>query len=166
MTHDYGGRGKRRVDRILMAGGVVMLVVGGVFFVLNWRWDRAKAIALARAWTVAGPPCPSLTPAAAAKLENPPLIAFDDYDDHFARASGAVSCNMIKDDGGRGLEAMPVCKFNSPQTLEIKTAKADVAFGPGLYRGVIVTVRHGMPTCVVVPRERQADMMSEFSAGG
>ena len=166
MTHDYGHRGARRIDPKLIASAIVAVGLIAVFAMLIGRWNQAKAVALAQAWTVTGPPCPSLAPAAAAALPDPPQTAFDDYDIHFARASGAVSCMLIKSDGGRGMDDVAVCKFNSPQALEIKTGSADAAFGPGLYHGVFVTVAHGQPRCVVVPRDQLRDKMAEFSTPG
>ena len=162
MTLDFGlQRVRRRPRSFLVAAGVAIAIFCGLFAMISAH-DRQEAIAKARIWTVEGPACPTVPLAAVAGLADPPQQAFESYDVRFARASGSVSCNMIKSDGGRGFDLVPVCVFNSPDAIEVKTSDADLAFGPGLYGPTVVSVTHGQPRCVVAPRERMKALAEMF----
>jgi hypothetical protein len=166
MALDYGHQPARRLTGprpSLMIGGVALAVLGMGAIIAVWAGDRAAGVAKARQWLVEGQACPTLTPAALATQSEQPNKRFSFYEGQFARASGAASCDLVKDHGGRGLNIMQVCKFSSPDMLEIKTPKADVIYGPGLFQPVVVSLPGDQPHCVLIPHDRIQDMMSDLS---
>jgi hypothetical protein len=149
VTRDYGlrsaQRGPRLVRLALMIGVPIVLAAIG----LDWYLQRQYAIAVAQAWTIAGPPCPSVSrDGYLAAPAGPASHAFQYNDVVFARAYGHVSCNEIKTDGGRGWATFPVCQFTSPEVLKVTTERGDSFFVVGS-RPATVSVRDGQPACVM-----------------
>jgi hypothetical protein len=148
LTLDYGARTRRRgppLGAIALAVGVPILLLA---IVASWFWQRQAAIADSRAWTITGPPCPVLSRAAYLAQPTPATHAFDYNDVVFASAYGAVSCNAIINDGGRGWGTYPVCQFTSPSLIRVATRTGEAYFqipgGPAT-----VTVRQGVAACVL-----------------
>jgi hypothetical protein len=152
--------GMRYADRPKGRGAGVWLLIGiGCLLVLVpaavWSWNRhiEAAVANAKAWTITGPPCPTLTRQAYLAGAVHADHAFQLGDVGFARAYGHVSCNFIANDGGRGLGDYPVCQFTSPAVLRITTPQAEVYFFPSTGPAT-VSVPHGTPRCVMASRFR------------
>ena len=147
LTNDFGVRGRRAgppVARMALVIGAPLLLAT---IATGWFLHRQNAVANARAWTISGPPCPSLTAAAYQSSPTPVTRAFDYDGVVFARASAEVSCNEVVKDAGRGWGRFPVCQFNSPGMLKITTSRGDFFFavsgGPAT-----VSVRDGQPVCM------------------
>jgi len=158
MTADYGVRSTRRGSSIIwivLAIGVVGL---GVLVYRFW----AGQIAVAREWTIAGPPCPAISREAliAAGLQAAPqgdLRGFpdmnSDYDNvRFGRRFGYVSCAGIHDNGGLSLDSHPVCQFTRPVVVTVTSAKGVFYFNTGGTAPATVTVQDGVPRCVLANR--------------
>jgi len=165
MTHDFGGRpsGRRSViGPTLIGGGVAAALVFAVLAYGAVQAQVAKNVAKYQAWVTDGPACPLLTRATLAAQRAQPKDSFTFNGDSFAHASGAASCDQVKNHGGRGMGWVSACKFPSPEVLEVKTASADVLYGPGIYQPAIITVENEQPHCVLVPRDRAVAMMAQF----
>jgi hypothetical protein len=141
---------RRKPRRPAMAGAVVvMLALVVIALVGVWSVDRANRMSDARAWTVDGPPCPSVTPAALAASDEAAVQATTFSGVGFDRAHGAVRCSDIGYDDGRSDESFPVCQFDHPGGLEITTRRGRFAFRPPPLDAATVQVRHDVPTCVL-----------------
>ncbi len=161
MTQDFGfQRAKRKSpSKVLIIGLGIMALAAAAVMTAVVLQSRNKAVAHAALWSTDGQPCPTMT-AAALSARTPLPTSFDYYDITFARDGGNVTCDQIKSDHGRGLRDVSACKFNAPNILEVKTDKADAIFGPGLFGPVVINVDQGQPSCVIIPRDRQAAMMA------
>ena len=127
---------------------VIALAVGAPSAYFSWHRHIEKATALAREWTIAGPPCPAISSQAYAAGPVKASQAFDLGDVRFARGFGHVSCSYIASDGGRGLDDYPVCQFTSPGALHITTPKGEFYFAPSTGPAT-VSVPNGAPHCVM-----------------
>lgn len=148
---DFGRRlARKRVPRWALAAAVagVAAAVTAAIWVPSLLAHRADAISTARAWTIHGPPCQALTPAASRKQWYKASKAFEWDGVTFARGAGHASCQDVGYRGGRGLGVFPVCQFTSPEILAITTGKGTFYFAPGLGRPATVSVQHGLPSCV------------------
>jgi hypothetical protein len=151
MVMEYG---VRRRPRNLFIPVMIVTIVAAVAIVVGWGvWDliqsRRASIAEARTWTVAGPPCPLLSPDAP---PDPTLQALQTSHFHrvtFVRAHGDMECSDVADDGGRGMADYPVCQFSHPGMLKVDTGHGVVAYDLPPLRPATVAVRHGKPSCVV-----------------
>lgn len=162
MTADYGVRSVRRgpsaIVVILMVGALALCSALGVFLYRYW----AGQVAEAREWTIAGPPCPAMTrkTLVAAGLQAAPegdVRGFSDITDGydgvvFARRFGYISCADVRDNGGLSLDSHPVCQFTRPEVLTITTAKGVFYFNTGVSAPATVSVKDGVPSCVMANR--------------
>lgn len=157
MTRDYGVRSRSRSAPI----GAIALAIGVVFIVavsaVVWLRQRAAAIKLAEAWTIAGAPCPAVSGQALAAAGLMPagdddsmVTTFDNV--RVVRASGYVSCADIAYDGGRGFDTYPVCQFPEPRGLVVTTPSGVYYFAPGYGHPATVSVPHGRPVCVMAAK--------------
>ena len=127
---------------------VIVLLVGAPAAYFGWQRHIEKATALAREWTIAGPPCPSITSQAyrAGPVKASQTFALGEVS--FGRAFGHVSCSYIASDGGRGMDDYPVCQFTSPAVLHVATPKGEFYFAPSTGPAT-VSVPKGVPQCVM-----------------
>jgi hypothetical protein len=134
---------------------IVLAALAVITPVAIWSWNRhlEKAVAEARDWTIAGPPCPSLTAKAYAAGAVRASREFQLGDVTFGRGYGHASCNFIAYDGGRSLDSFPVCQFTSPAVVHVKTPKGDFYFFPSTGPAT-VSVPHGQPECVMAANWR------------
>lgn len=162
MTADYGVRSVRRgLSPVHIAMVVGMVVLVAALGVLGFFSARAQ-IAIAKQWTVPGPPCPAMSQSAliAAGLQASPegdLRGFpdmnNDYDSvRFGRRFGYVSCAEIHDNGGLSLDSHPVCEFTRPVVVTITSAKGVFYFNTGSTAPATVSVQDGVPSCVLANR--------------
>ncbi|HEY5411197.1 MAG TPA: hypothetical protein VIJ94_10775 [Caulobacteraceae bacterium] len=121
--------------------------MGGAVAIGTWLQQEPANIAKATRWTVAGPPCPAVSPRALADTVVKPGGAFQYDDVTFSRAYGHVYCDEIHDDGGRGLGSHPVCQFTGPAVLKVTTPKGSFYFAPSTGPAT-VAVAGDIPTCV------------------
>ena len=164
MTADYGVRSVRRglsPIQILMVLGLVALA-GALGYTMYTYW-RGQ-IAIAKEWTVPGPPCPAMSQAAlvAAGLKAAPegdLRGFPDMNSDFdnlriGRRFGYVSCAEVHDNGGLSFDSHPVCEFTRPVVVTITSAKGVFYFHTGPTAPATVTIQDGVPSCVLANRFR------------
>ncbi len=138
--------------RYLVIGGILLVGVGGSL--LHFLWPTITAnheatVAEAKAWTIEGEPCPTLTAEAFAAQNLKPKRSFDYREVKLARAYGHVECRQIKNAGGQGLGSHTVCQFTSPAVLQVTTAKGEFFFLPGIGRPATVAIEGGEAHCVL-----------------
>ncbi len=157
MTSDFGGRPERRRPIITVVVSTAGLALAVAVFGSSWRFHQSEAVIDAKAWTISGPPCPSLTRQGflAAGLEAPHSFDYDDV--RFDRRFGHMSCAVIQDNGGKGPGSYPVCQFTSPAAIVVATRKGEFYFAPGIGQPATISAPHGQPVCV---------MNSKFTAHG
>jgi hypothetical protein len=150
VTKDYGVRSVHRGLPLLRAaaGGIgfialAMIPVG----VAQQNQQRQAAIAEARSWMVAGPPCPVVSRLSdIGFLPTLRTVRFDGV--RFGRAYSFMMCSDIADDGGRGQGSVSVCRFNDPMVVEVTTPKRHAIFFTRTQPATI-SVDHGQPKCVL-----------------
>jgi hypothetical protein len=131
-------------------GVVVWLAATALVLVPQLLRNRAAAIEEAAAWAIAGPPCPQLGPAAAARHPYRPKKSFGYAGANFGFVYGHVACAQIHDDAGRAmLRGHPVCQFTSPAVVTVRVGKIEAFFTPGLGQRATVSVQDGTPRCVL-----------------
>ena len=144
---DYGMRGKRRRG---VPFGLIALVVGTPLLVgtaaVSWLLQRQHAIEEAKAWDIAGPPCPTLTLAQYQAGPQHPFESFTYEGIGFSRLYGHVSCNAVVNSGGTGFGTFPECQFTSADIIRITTPRGDVYYSTGS-RPATVAVRQSQPSC-------------------
>jgi hypothetical protein len=117
---------------------------------------RDARIADARAWTVAGPACPTVTEAELERDLGKGFQSFTYGDATFFRRDGDVECAPIYYDGGRGDGFYPACEFTRPGDLRVRTARGEWRFRPGPGRPATVSAPHGQARCVLAIRAAAA----------
>jgi hypothetical protein len=158
MTVDYGLRPRRRRAWLYVALVGATLFVGAAAFahleLRDWLARRERAIATARAWDIAGPPCPGLTAAqfTAQRLKAPKAFEFEGV--VMARRHGHVSCQTLRTKGGRGFSSYPVCQFTGPGALHVTTEKGEYWFDTGDARSATVSTEGGVARCVLASKFR------------
>lgn len=141
-------RGRRRMSAIEWVATAGVLLVLAAVLPLALAGERFAQVAKARAWTVQGPACPTVTGETARALAHKVAHVIDYDGVLFGRGYGYVSCILIADQGGRGLNRLPVCQFNSPTVLQVTTATGTTYYSTWI-RPATVTVEHGRPHCVI-----------------
>jgi hypothetical protein len=149
---DYGAVRTRRLGAIPLIGLAVALGGLAALLAVNWAYHRTNAIGVAQAWTIDGPPCPTLSRAAFVSGGHSAPRSFEYDGVVFGRQAGHVSCQDVAYGGGRGLGVFPVCQFTSPAVLTVKTRKDEVVYAPGVGQAATVAVQHGEPRCVLASK--------------
>ncbi len=132
---------------IAAASAMIALALGALIGVLNL--ERATHVSEARAWTVSGPPCPSVNPGALAAGAEAPNQVTPFGGVSFARAHGALRCDEIGYDQGRSDDTLPVCQFDHPGALAVTTSRGTWAFRLAPLQPATVQVRRDVPQCVL-----------------
>jgi len=154
MSSDFGGNARRRPRRppmvwvvFLITFGLMTAIVAAV--AVQFRQDR---IAQAKAWTLAGEACPSLSREvfAAQRLSARRITEYDGM--MFGRMAGHVKCTEIGKQGGKTFGVVVTCQFTGPGALTVKTSKGEWYFNPGIGQSVAVTMQDGAPHCLKVAR--------------
>ncbi|MDR3513269.1 MAG: hypothetical protein P4L73_16655 [Caulobacteraceae bacterium] len=147
MTGDFGTRGRRKRSPIEMVAGVGVAVaaVGGVLLAV--AGVKYAAVSKARSWSVAGPPCASLTHDQYLSSDARVAHVFTYDDVQFGRGYGYVNCTEIADHGGFGFGTIPICQFNSPTVLQVTTARGTDYYAVPI-GAATVSIEHGRPRCV------------------
>jgi len=143
--------GRRRatdlVDRLQLAGvlGVLMLVASVPLIDVYRTWAAARAEKAA--WDgITGPACPVVdapSPNLVSRRRMPMEFSYGPAT--FARQHGHASCAGFRDDG----EVYWICQFNAPSVLTVTTPRGVTIFQPGPVRPTTVTIRDGVPACVM-----------------
>jgi hypothetical protein len=128
----------------LMLSGVTVVALVGL-----WATTRATRIAVARAWTVTGPPCATARVSDLAQAGVTPTQAEIFADVSFVRTHGAIRCAEVGYDGGRSDKDFPVCQFDHPGAVAVTTSRGTYQFTVPPLKAAAIEVRHGLPTCVV-----------------
>jgi hypothetical protein len=153
MANDHFARIHGR--RATRGGWIIAAVVIALGLVVTGAWlfaMRNTAIAKARDWTPAGPPCPavSLVDYRASGFSAANRVEYDGVG--FARASGYIVCEDIADDGGKSSVDIPVCQFNDPSALDVATAQGHTYYLPRSKPATVV-VSHGRASCVLAANQ-------------
>jgi hypothetical protein len=159
IVRDYGVRSSYRLEAIgklvflVLSGAAMAVVVYGA--VGKEAQHRAEVIAEAKAWTITGAPCQSLSARSYfTQLQASDMRAtraFDFMGVTFARAFGHVSCSEIHEEGGRSDATFPVCQFTSPGALEVTSGQGVFYFFPQAGPATI-SVHGGRPQCVLASK--------------
>lgn len=148
VVKDYGVRRVRQPPPL--SGAAILIVVASmvVFKAQEVSAEHRQVVSEAKAWTIAGPPCPSI--GALSKIPYPvhPLETFSFQGVSFSRAYGYVSCQVILDRQGRGPGTVTVCQFNSPTVLQVVAPRGRAVWLTDVRRATI-SVADGVPSCVL-----------------
>lgn len=151
---DFGAvREGPRLPRVRRLAFGVTTVAGvavvAAIILLQARRQDAEAKAEDAAWSVQGPPCPVITPAAYRRLAiaHPQSFAFETLAG--VRAHGDVSCSETDLDHGRHVAAYAVCQLTDPLALRLATRQGDVYFEPGVGQPATLSMPGGQLRCVM-----------------
>jgi hypothetical protein len=133
-----------------------VLAVGwlGWYLIDDYQKVRQQRIADAKAWTITGPPCPTITEAQFLRPHQKGLRRFEFQGAVFFRRYGHVACAAIRNDGGRGGRLHAVCQFTSPDDLMVRTEAGEVYFRPGPGSPATISTAGGAPRCVLASKYR------------
>lgn len=135
--------------------GVAATALLGASLTGRYLSIRNERIADARAWTILGPPCPTITEAELTHELGKGFRSFDYGDVTFSRRDGDVECAPVYYDGGRGDAFYPVCQFSGPGDLRVRTGRGEWRFRPGPGRPATVSAPHGEAGCVLATAGRR-----------
>jgi len=138
-----------RLPMIVVLGGVAVGI--GVLFYTQSKAHRdavAAATAEAKPWELVGDPCPEGFTGPWAKPEFAPKKSLVFNGITFTRRSGHADCSTIAVEGKKD-EFVPLCQFNGPILVEVKTDKGVFKFQPDVGRPATVSVVEGQPRCVM-----------------
>jgi hypothetical protein len=141
-------KGESRPPWPLIIGAVGLGVVALVALSVRER-QMQVADSTASTEVIAGPPCPTISRATFNAGQPPAAKVFDFNGATFTRQFGHANCSVVATKGGMGLGSYPVCQFSSPALLAVTTKRGVVYYGPGLGRKASVSVRGGLPACVM-----------------
>ncbi len=130
---------------------VVLAAVGLVsgFEIVDRFLEVRDSTAQGNAVGIAGPPCPTVSRAQfmAQGLQTRWVSNFNGV--VVGRRFGEVSCSEVAKAGGMGVASFPVCQFNAPDVLAVRTAKGMFYFRPGVGRKASILVTDGAPRCIL-----------------
>ena len=138
-------RSLRPGPQALGAVAFLVFVAAAPAWVIHQAW--ALRHAERAAWTIAGPDCPTVSPAAELGPKGPRTFSYGGA--QFSRRFGHASCAAPQDGGLIPGEIFHVCQFNGPAALAVATPQGVTYFKPGVGRPATVTIRSGKASCVV-----------------
>lgn len=146
---DYGARARARRWGVAVVMAVGAVVATAAIFGPSFVVHRREAVATAKQWALAGPPCQALDLATYRRqwFQATKLFEWDGV--VFGRGAGHADCQDVRNAGGKGWRVHPVCQFTSPQVISVTTKRGVFYFAPGLGKGATVDVEHDQPACVV-----------------
>jgi hypothetical protein len=158
VVKDYGVRRARRPTPLPLAlSGLSILIVVASMAVFKTHEVTAEhrwIVAQAKAWTIAGPPCPSIGALSDVPYAIHPLETFSFQGVRFSRAYGYVSCQDILERQGRGPGTITVCQFNSPTVLQVVAPRARGLWLTDTHRATVTIAGDGAPRCVLNAQPR------------
>lgn len=123
---------------------VVSAIPGGLAFA---TWTDVQA--MKAAWTIKGPPCPTVAQAPPSVVGRKPPRRFQYGGAEFSHAFAAAYCQALPEDTLFARESFPVCQFNNPGAVTVVAGGRRTVFQPPVGRRATVTVRHGEASCVI-----------------
>jgi hypothetical protein len=115
--------------------------------------QRATALGRVAAWTAPGSACPAISAREFAAYDAPASSVFSYEGLRFARAYGNARCANVASDRATGLGETPVCQFDGPGILEIRTPSRRYHYAAGI-EPMTITFERGAPHCVLNARLR------------
>jgi hypothetical protein len=151
-----------RIPRRVWIGlALVAMAFGGWRLTDRYLVIKRTRIADAKAWAIAGPPCPRIAEAEFLGGSRKPIRKFDYDEVTFLRRDGHVDCAPIYEDGGRGDRFHAVCQFTNPESLQVRTGKGEWAFRPGPSQPATVSTENDEARCVLAAKITRAEMEAE-----
>lgn len=143
---DYAWRDRRTLFRKVLRWFWVSAAVA-VVAALAWNWHRYEKVLAAKdhEWTISGPPCPASDGFPVSSSRSPKVHEIEFGGNTLVRRFGYVTCSYV--DAIR--HPMAVCQFSAPGALRVVTTKGTFNFAPGIGQRATITVRGGIPQCVV-----------------
>jgi hypothetical protein len=148
-------RRRTRAELAVVAAGVLAAVAFPAWLVGGgYLKHRAERVALARAWSIDGRPCPQVSAEVFAErgLRAPKGLAYANAT--IFRQFGHMACSPIAYQGGAGFGSYAVCQFTGPNVLRVKTRKGEWFFVPGPGQPATVATPHGEAHCVLASNFR------------
>ena len=149
---DYAWRRRRTLfGQVLQGFWLLAGLVVAAF--LAWNWTRFQKVSRAKdaVWAVSGPACPS-SAEFAAHSTRPEKVHEIEFDGNtFVRRFGDVTCSYVE----ATRDPVPVCQFSAPGELRVVTGKGTFNFVPGVGHRATVSVRDGVPQCVVIDKAKR-----------
>lgn len=128
---------------LTVIAGLALVTIG-----LAVAGQRMTAISRVFAWTASGPACPQISERDFHAYDKPASSIFRFEGVRFARAYGNASCANIAKNLTTGLGETPVCQFNSPGVLEVRTPTHRYFYSTWI-EPVTITFSAGQPRCVM-----------------
>ena len=156
-TADFGSRSPPKgtssiLPRLAWGGVAAMFVVTGFWDLANQHRVVAQSTADTNVAAIVGPPCPTLSRAdfdSRLKLQGKLPWVFEFNGDTYGRYFGYADCSVSESQGGLGVGSYNVCQFTSPATLDVKTARGEFYFMPGVGHKATVMTEGGVAKCVM-----------------
>ncbi len=142
-------RTARRYGAAHWIGAVVVISAAAALITWNFAHERAANMGVAKAWSITGPPCPSLTAAAFEQKRYKAGKTFDYDGVTLGRLAGNANCQDVKDKGGTGLAVIQECQFTGPAALTVTSDKGQWFYIPGVGKPATIAIRKGVPSCVL-----------------
>jgi hypothetical protein len=152
MTNDYGVKKARKKPPILWLALGVLAVLLPASFVPKMIQQRNANVAEAKAWSMPGEPCPTVTKAGYDTAPLPRAKGTEYEGVLFERRLGHMECTLLHADGGKSGKTYPVCRFSSPGMVGVETSDKAAFFAPKQGKSVLVSLESGEPTCLVIAR--------------
>ena len=149
---DYGAARRKQKGLGLGAIAIGAVVLVAVFLVGAWALHRPYDIRKAQQWAISGPPCPQVSAQAFQAQAVKIHARFENDGITFGRGYGHVSCDDIKENGGKGFSSFTECQFTSPGALQITTPKGeDVYFVTNTGPATVSVSKSGV-SCVLAAK--------------
>jgi hypothetical protein len=116
-------------------------------FVVFQNWSEATA--LAKEWTLEGPPCPVVDKPSRLAIRRKRPMTMQYGGATFTRSFAAVSCGAVPINPYWPSENYYVCRFNNPGAVVVQAAGRRVTFEPPVGEPATITVRRGQVSCAV-----------------
>jgi hypothetical protein len=152
-------RSRFKITPARIALGVGVTIIAGIVIAYvgaDMSNSAARDKADQAAYGVSGPPCPTTTLAELAAI-GPALQHNFEYGDlQISHAFGEADCAEIAGKGGLfgiGAPRVPICRFTSPGSLEVRDGQADLLFRPGLGQPAAILKQDGKVKCVMAAKE-------------
>jgi hypothetical protein len=144
-------KGNKHQQMFMIGAGALVVLAAAGLGVSEVMTARSEAAALAAAWAVTGPACPT-----ADHPTPPPRSSLYEGVTFSRQVGGQVSCNTLQQDGA----AVPACMFIGPGALRVATPAGVFDYAPGAGVSATVFVRDGQPECVTAINQNM------FAVGG
>jgi hypothetical protein len=148
---DYGVR-RAGGHPIVIACGVGAAVLVGIYLATQLPYSHKAEGAEQAAWTVVGPPCPTLSAADYQALGVKPQ-PFDFENIHGDSENTDATCNVVDLDHHGHTASTTICQLTAPFAVHMKTPNGDFYFKPGVGKPVAVSIAEGEVSCTIGGKE-------------